>query len=247
LNESGSAFKYSLFLLNTMSEINNNIELIKYLSNFITENRLNLFEKLIGLRTRYFTIVLEDIFQPHNSNAVLRTCDCFGIQDVHIIENQNSYKINPDVAVGSAQWLTLYHYNSEKNNTPAAIKSLREKGYRIVATSPHSHSTRLEDFDVEKGPFALFFGSELPGLSNDVLDNADEHLAIPMYGFTESLNISVSAAICIHFLAYRLRNKHFSFGLSENEKNELFVSWLKTSIKHSDKIISDYYNKKAKG
>ncbi|HQP05064.1 MAG: RNA methyltransferase [Bacteroidales bacterium] len=229
-----------------MDKFNENILLIKYLSNFITNNRLHLFEKLITHRTRYFTIALEDIFQSHNANAVLRTCDCFGIQDVHIIENRNTYKINPDVALGSAQWLSMHHYNSSTDNTPSAVETLRKKGYRIIATSPRNESTTLGDFDITRGPFALFFGSEVNGLSPYVLNNADEHLSVPMVGFTESLNISVTAAICIHFLSHKLRSSKVDFRLSEADKAEVFIGWLKASIKRSEKIVAEFYKTEQK-
>lgn len=215
-------------------------ELIQYLSEFVTKERFSLFNKTIKERTQYLTVVLEDIFQPHNASAVLRSCDCFGVQDVHIIENKNEYSVNPDVALGSSKWLDLYKYNSEKNNTLNAINSLKEKGYRIIATTPHTDDVNLEDFNIEKGKFALMFGSEQPGLSNIAMENADEFLKIPMYGFTESFNISVSAAICLHHLSWKLKQSDIEYKLSEPEQDEIVLKWLKRSIKDSETIIRKY-------
>jgi tRNA (guanosine-2'-O-)-methyltransferase len=214
-----------------------NENLIEHLSQFISERRLQLFDKLLDLRTRYLTVVLENIYQAHNASAVLRSCECFGIQDVHIIEDLFEYKISPDVALGSNKWLNLYRYNRETGNTENALRSLKEKGYRIAATTPHKNDCNLEDFNLHKGKTALVFGAELKGLSTRALDLADEFVRIPMVGFTESLNISVTAALCIHHLAYKMRkDETIGWKLSQSEKQEIKLAWLRNSIKKSELI-----------
>ena len=210
---------------------------IEYLRQFVTEHRWNLFQQVIESRTRYITVVLEDIYQPHNASAVLRTCDALGVQDIHIIENRNEYRVNPDVALGAQKWLSLHKYNGKENNTLDAIEHLRSKGYRIVATTPHRNDVELKDFDLTGGKVALFFGSELPGLSEDVLDNADEYLKIQMYGFTESFNISVSAAIILHYLTAKLREADLPWRLSDHEKKEVILQWLKNSVRNADALL----------
>ncbi len=217
-------------------------ELIEYLSQFVTENKNNLFQKNIKWRTHYLTVVLEDIYQPHNASAVLRTCDCFGIQDVHIIENQNEYTVNPDVALGSNQWLTLNKYNSEDNNTVSSINKLKKEGYRIIATTPHINDTNLNDFDLSKGKAAFCFGTEQRGLSESLLDMADEFVKIPMYGFTESFNISVSAAIILSNLTSKLHNSEIKWQLSEKEKNDTLISWYRNTIKDDNGVIKNFKN-----
>jgi len=217
-----------------------NSELIKYLSGFVTPRRWKNMEKTIHYRTRYITVVLEDIFQPHNASAVLRTCECLGIQEVHIIENKNQYNINPDVVMGSDKWLTLIKYNNEVFNTPIAIKELRKKGYRIIATSFSKKATPLEVFNPSDNPCAIFFGTELTGLTAEVLDQADEHINIPIYGFTDSYNISVSAAIVLYDLLKRLRQSKAPWQLSETEMEEVLLQWLKNSIKRSDLLIEEF-------
>ncbi|MCF8112120.1 MAG: RNA methyltransferase [Desulfobacteraceae bacterium] len=212
-------------------------KLIKYLSGFVTQNRLDTFERVLEHRTRYITAALENIFQPHNASAVLRSMDCFGIQDAHIIENDYEYRINPDVALGASNWLTLIRYNSGPDNTNAAIANLRSLGYRIVATAPHVRNVSLPDFDLHKGRVALFFGTELEGLSETVLSNADEFLRVPMYGFTESFNISVSAAIVFYELIGKLERSALNWRLSEEEKQELRLQWLRQSVKRPDLLI----------
>lgn len=210
---------------------------IEILKEFMTENRYERFENVLQNRTRYATVVLEDIYQPHNASAVLRSCELFGVQDVHIIENLNEYSVNPDVAVGASKWLNLYKYNKLENNTLDAINTLKKDGYRIVATTPHTNDVELKQFDVTKGKFALVFGSEMPGITDVVLDNADEFLRIDMYGFTESFNISVSVAIILHELIERMHKSDVIWKLSEAEKNAIILRWLKSTVKDADNIL----------
>ncbi len=219
-------------------------ELIQHLKQFVTDNRLEVFEKVLNNRTRYITVALEDIYQSQNASAVLRTSDCFGLQDVHIIENKNQYNINPDVTLGSSKWLNLKKYNELENNTIEAINSLRGNGYRIVATTPHSKDVDLENFDLTRGKVALFFGTELRGLSELMIENADEYLKIPMYGFTESFNISVSAAIILHHLTSKLRISEIDWRMNSDEKEELMFQWLKKTIKSSSMLIQEFLSKK---
>jgi tRNA (guanosine-2'-O-)-methyltransferase len=220
-----------------------NVDIIKYLENFLSERRKNLISSIVKHRTKYITVVLEDIFQSQNASAVLRTCDCFGIQDIHIIENNNKYQINPDVALGSNKWLSLTKYNAGENNSLQALHFIKELGYRIVATTPHKGSVELEKFDLDKGKIALFFGTELKGLSKEIINNADEFIRIPMFGFTESFNISVSAAIILHHLTYKLRNSLINWKLTDEEENVIKYEWLKNSIKNSDKIEKVFISK----
>lgn len=217
-------------------------KLISYLSGFITENRKARFDEIINYRTRYMTIVLEDIFQPHNASAVLRSCDCFGVQDVHIIENNNQYLLNPDVALGSSQWLTLNKYSKENNNTKSCLVQLKKQGYKIIATMPHENGKMLEDLDINQ-KFALVFGTEMQGLTSDAIEMADEFVKIPMFGFTESLNISVSAAICMHYLTLKLRKSTIEWTLSEAEKNDIQLEWLRNTISKVELIEKDYLKK----
>lgn len=222
-------------------------ELIAYMEGFVSQRRAELFDEIVDRRTRYLTVVLEDIYQSQNASAVLRTSDCFGIQDVHIIENCNEYNINPDVALGSDKWLDMHKYNSLESNTLEAYARLREKGYRIVATTPHSKDVMLDDFDLSKGKSAFVFGTELKGLSEEAIAEADEYIKIPMYGFTESFNISVSAAIILSHLTTRLYKSEIKWQLSEVEKMELKLQWLRKSIKSSAQLERQFLSRINKG
>ncbi|MDR2563757.1 MAG: RNA methyltransferase [Prevotellaceae bacterium] len=209
-------------------------EQIEYLSGFALSRRVSMFRRRLAERTRYLTVCLENIYQSQNASAVLRTCDAFGIQDVHILENINAYNINPDVSLGSEKWLTLQRYSV----TPTvALEQLRAKGYRLIATCPSEKGLSLDEFDVSAGKCALIFGSELTGLSDEALSCADEFLYIPMRGFVESLNISVSAAIILHALSSNLRAHKVCWQLSEDESEELMLQWLKLSVKSSKRLL----------
>ena len=217
-------------------------QLYSFLSGFISENKKNKFEEIILQRTRYLTVVLEDIFQPHNASAVLRSCDCFGVQDVHIIENKNKYEINPDVALGSSKWLSLYRYHEAENNTKACLQQLKDKGYRIIATTPHEEDTSPENLPLGQKT-ALVFGTEMEGLTEDVLYMADGYVKIPMYGFTESLNISVSVALLVRCIIERLHDSDISWQLSPSESLDIRIAWSKSVIKKADVLEREFLRK----
>jgi tRNA (guanosine-2'-O-)-methyltransferase len=215
--------------------------LINYLTSFLTDSRLEGFRRVLNDRTRYLTVVLEDIYQSQNASAILRTCDCFGIQDVHIIENTNKFQVNVNVVRGATQWLNLYHYHSGANNTLDAIHALKDKGYRIIATSPHKNDIDLHHFDLELGKTALVFGTERRGISSEVIENADGFLKIPMLGFTESLNVSVSAAIILHWLTTQLQTKNIDWRLNDAEKQDVILQWLRSTLKHVHLLEQEYF------
>jgi tRNA (guanosine-2'-O-)-methyltransferase len=215
-------------------------KLLNYLESYLTDKRKNLFKKVLESRTRHFAVVLEDIFQPHNASAVVRTADIFGVQDVHAIENRYTNKVSRHVAKGSQKWITSKRYKSDGDNTQTCLDNLREKGYQIIATTPHNDSCLLQDFDVTKKS-AFVFGVEAEGVSDFVKEQADGFLKIPMVGFTESLNISVAAAIILQDVTTKLRNSSVDWQLSQEEKEELYFNWVKKTIKNVDKIEKHYH------
>jgi len=229
-----------------ISDLQKRKKLLNFLLTFISDNKVKKFEEKIQYRSRHLTIVLEDIYQPHNASAVLRTCDCFGIQDVHIIENMNIYEVNPDVALGSSKWLSLIKYNKETNNTSSCLNSLKNKGYKIVATSPHKDDFTPETLPLEQKT-ALVFGTELEGLTDNAKEMADAYVRIPMYGFTESLNISVSAALLLFTLSERLRKSAIEWHLSEEEKTNIMLQWARNVVKRSETVEREFFRKIEKG
>ncbi|MCD6596250.1 MAG: RNA methyltransferase [Bacteroidales bacterium] len=217
---------------------------IEYLSGFISERRLALFKEILVKRTRYISVVLEDIYKSHNASAVLRTCDAFGVQDVHIIESKNQFELSTNVTIGSDKWLSIKKYNESRHNTVKTFNRLREQGYRIVATTPHFKSSSLQEFDLGKAKVALVFGSELKGLSEEALNNADEYLYIPMVGFSESLNVSVSAAVILNTLSSKLRQSDVNWKLTKEEQLELLEGWLLKTLKQPDLYLKKYFGDK---
>jgi len=220
--------------------INTKKSLIEYLSGFTTSQRLQKINDVLDRRTRHLTVVLEDIYQPHNASAVLRSCDCFGVQDVHIIENEHSFSTKTGVTIGADRWLTLYRYREpDIDNTETCISRLKEEGYQIVATTPHGTDRVIGDLPADMKT-ALLFGTELDGLSRGALILADEQVKVPIYGFSESYNISVSAALCLYDITERMRKLDFSWGLSENEKISLRLKWLKHSVRAADQLVERF-------
>lgn len=213
--------------------------LTDYLEGFVSERRKGRLVEVLAERTNHLTVVLEDVYQSHNFSAVLRSADIFGIQNIHFIENRNKYKISEDVSMGSTQWLTLNRYQKFENNTRECITQLKNKGYRIVATSLNERSVTLDQLKVDK-PIALIFGTELTGISEDVQDMADEFVYLPMFGFTESFNISVCAALCMHELSTKIRSQVPDYKLTDAERKEIYLEWLKVSVKKHDLMIKEF-------
>lgn len=207
------------------------------LRRFVTDHRWERMTTVLAARTRYLSVAVEDIFQPHNASAVLRSCDAFGVQDVHIIENRNHFHVNPGVELGTAQWLSLFRYRHAPRATEEAFDALRQRGYRVVATTPHTNDVTLPDFDLARGPAVLVFGTEKEGLSDAALAAADEFVRIPMHGFVESLNISVSAAICLQQLTGALRDTSIAWRLQQHERAVILNRWLRRSVRQAEQIV----------
>ena len=217
-------------------------KLYNYLSQYISDNKRQLFEQNIQHRTRYLTVVLENLFQSHNASAVLRTCDCFGIQDIHAIENTNHFEVNADIALGASKWLTINKHNEkDQNNTLNCYECLRKQGYKIIATTPHTKDCTIEKLKLNQKT-ALVFGTELEGLSKTAIDNADGYVKIPMYGFTESFNISVSASIFLFYLTQKLKKSKINWKLSEEEMLDIKIDWVKSVVKKPELIIERFLN-----
>jgi tRNA (guanosine-2'-O-)-methyltransferase len=212
-------------------------KLVEYLEMNLTENRVKRFNKVLNNRTKHFTVATEDVYQLHNTSAVMRSCDVFGIQELHVIEEQNVKRIDREIAMGAQKWVDLIRHHSTKE----AITAVKAQGYQIVATTPHENDSNLADFDYTKKS-CFFFGRETQGLSDEVINHADCFLKIPMVGFTESLNISVSAAIILQDLTQKLRASNIKWQLSETEKLEKRFDWCKKSIKSFDNILERYLN-----
>lgn len=215
--------------------------LIDYLREFVTENKMEIFSAVLPTRTRHITIALEDIHQPHNASATVRSCDLFGIQDLHVIENRNRYTLSPGVSVGASKWVTMRRYSERgADNTAACIDSLRASGYRIVATTPHKNDVLLPDLPIDQ-PLALLFGTEETGLSERALEMADEFVKIPQVGFTESFNISVSVALVLYELTQRLWKSEIKWHLGDEEQKILLLTWMQKTLARFPQLVKAFF------
>ena len=214
---------------------------LEFLENILTDNRKERFANVLANRTNHFTVAMEDVFQLHNTSAVMRSCEVFGVQQLNVVEEKFGKSIDKEIAMGAQKWVDVNRFE----NISSCILDLKSKGYQIIATTPHENDCMLDDFDISKKS-AFFFGTERDGLSEEVLKNADGFLKIPMVGFTESLNISVSAAITLQNLCSRLRKSDIQWQLSEEEVLAKRLQWAKNSIKDIKRIEARYYEENPK-
>ncbi|MBK5279147.1 MAG: RNA methyltransferase [Bacteroidia bacterium] len=218
-----------------------NQRLSDHLAQFISEHKKTSLEKVLENRTRYITVVLEDIFQSQNASAVVRTCECMGLQDIHVVESKSAYSVNKKVIKGANKWIDLIRYKAKaSNNIGDCFKNLKEKGYRILVTEPDAEGSSIDEILVTDQPLAIVMGNELDGASKYALQHADVKVKIPMYGFTESLNISVSAAICLNTLVPKLRQSAVDWQLSLAEKEFIRLQWYRKIVKRSEIIEKEF-------
>lgn len=214
------------------------VALIPYLEQFVMEERKDRLKSVLANRIDHMQVVLEDVYQAHNASAVVRSADCFGVQYLHFIEDRNKYKISGDVALGASQWVNIKRYK----NTKEALIELKNNGFKIVATTPHENDRTIYELDVTE-KFALVFGTEKEGITTEVEAFADEFVKIPMMGFTESFNISVCAALCMHELTRRIRQTVPTAYLSSDQRERIYLQWLVQTIKKGDLIVKDFLSK----
>jgi len=217
--------------------MNTTQQLIDFLGDYVTENKKGKMDAALAERTRQISVVLEDIYQPHNASACLRSCECLGVQDVHIVERRNNYRPNNGVSLGSSKWLSMHRYHS----IGAAIETVKSRGYQVVATTPNVDGHDLSSLPLDK-PVALLFGTEEEGLSDESLAAADTTLRLPMYGFTQSYNISVTVAICLSRLVERLRTEELDWKLSAEEKQKLTLEWYRRIVRRHELLEEQFWN-----
>lgn len=215
-------------------------KLLTYLETYLTPQRKARFDQVIAQRTNFLTVAIEDVYQLHNTSAVVRSCDAFGIQKVHVVEERYEKRLDENIAMGAQKWVDIHRYPTTNN----CIKSLREQGYSIVATSPHKKAVTANSFAFNQKT-ALFFGTEWNGLTDTVLAQADSFLHIPMLGFTESLNVSVSVAVLLQQLTQKLRASNLPWQLNKEQLLATRLQWTKNSIKNVEGIISHFKNQNA--
>ena len=208
-------------------------ERLDYMTQFITEERRDVLRRTLAQRTHYMRIMTENMFHPQNASAIMRHCEAFGIQQIHTVEDLCRFDPSVNIVRGTQKWVDIEHHDTTKE----ALAALKAEGYRIVATTPHRCSSTPETFDVTKGKFALVFGTEHAGISDEVIEAADEFLMIPMCGMVESLNVSASAAILIYMLSERIRQQTDNWQLTEAESLKLLTRWTMSSVRDYERIL----------
>lgn len=216
-------------------------QLFNHLGQFVSEHKKSFATKVLDQRTRYATVVLENIYQSQNASAVVRTCECMGLQDIHIVENTAKYQLNVRVLKGADKWINLERYRAKGvNNTEICFNRLRSEGYRILVADPCEDGIPIEDINPDKGKLAFVFGNELRGVSDYAMNHCDQKIRIPMYGFTESLNISVSVAICLNTVLSRLRTSFTDISLTDQEKDFIKLNWYRKMIRKSEIVEREF-------
>ncbi len=216
------------------------LKVITYLKEFVSPERYRLFEEKLAERTRYASVLIENVYQSHNASAIIRTCEALGFQDVYVYERKNTFSPNDEIALGAEKWLNIHKYNQQQHSFADVINLLKAKDYRIIATTLHRESVSLYDFSLAKGKCVFLFGTEKEGLSDEAIQLSDEYLKIPIYGFTESFNVSVSVGIIMSHIARQLRQLKIPYQLTIAEQEEIMIQWLTQSIPSGEKILKRF-------
>lgn len=192
----------------------------------LTPNRRELLQKVVDQRVRHFTLVLEDLKDPHNISAVIRTCEVFGFQDVHVISEVNPYRVGRSVLKGSYKWLDIYSYARRAR----CLRGLKERGYQVaVASTSAGDAVPLDAIDFTR-PTAFYLGSESMGNHPDTLAAADLRFRIPQYGLTESMNVSVCAGVLVATLDRWLKDRgRENFRLPDADREALLAAFYERS------------------
>ncbi len=211
---------------------------VEVLRPFVSEHKQELTERILEDRTRAITVVLEDIYHPQNASAVIRTCECFGIQDLFFIEDKHLNETSPRVVQGSDKWMTLRTYRKTDyiNPTEQVLKDLKSRGYTLYGTSLGENSVDIDEVPLHE-KCALVFGTELTGISQTVQEYSDYQVRLPMYGFTDSYNLSVSVALALQTIIKRFKQKYSHWSLSTEEKELLRLDWFKKVVNRAELIL----------
>lgn len=223
----------------------NNKEIIEELKEFVLPERFLTFQKVLSQRTRYISLLIENVYQSHNASAIVRTAEALGIQDLYVYERKNNFNPNEEISMGAHKWLNIHRFCENSISTTELITNLKNKGYRIVATSLHDKATDIESLDLLKGKIMFLFGTEKEGLTEEIKNHADEFIKIPMVGFTESFNVSVSVGIILYSMITKLQKSKINYRLPEEEIEKLMIDWLVKSIPMGDKVLQRIIKKGA--
>ena len=200
---------------------------------FVTAARLARMRQVLAQRLAWFTVVLDNLFDPHNISAVLRSCDAFGVQNVHVIESVETFKVNREISMRADKWLTLHRWRSFAECRTA----LKRRRFTLLATSVAADALPLDAAPCDRR-VAVVLGNEHRGVSEATRAACDGVVTIPMHGFVESLNVSVAAALVIAGCAGRMRRAGRQVLLSPRERSAVWNTWMRQQVKHPDQVLA---------
>ncbi len=217
-------------------------EKIAFLESLLSEKRLERIKEVIDYKIQNITIVLDNLLDSHNTSAILRTAEGLGIKDVYIIEKDYQFEINKGITKYSHKWLDLHRF---KDYEPC-VKELKKREYKIFIANVGEKSLKLTDIEIKPdNKYAFVVGNEHGGISGEILKYADYEFTIPMYGFTESFNVSVASAIILSHTTYLYRKAlQQKSDLTEQQKEELYFDFLKKAVKNSDILLKSFDKRK---
>src|SRR5688572_15461143 len=205
------------------------LEIIRALEPLLTDERRARIDTVLSERTRAVVPVLDGLYDPHNVAAVLRSADAFGAQEVHIIEGEEPLLASQRVTQGADRWLDVVRHRDPR----ACVRGLKERGYAVYAAM--MDGTLEPDALAAIPRVALVFGSEHTGVSDAVLEQCDGRYTIPMRGFSQSLNVSVAAALTLYSAT---RGRGGDLGDAERESLRARFMWL--SVDEARAIVAEH-------
>ena len=201
------------------------------LRSLLGQERLARLEEVLAQRTRHLAVVLENLYDAHNLSAVLRTADAFGVQEVHVVDAEGDFAISRKISLGAHKWLDIVVHSGETASEDC-VTALRDRGFRMMAATLAPGAVALGDLDLS-GRVAFVFGNEHEGLTEAMARACDSAYVIPMRGFVQSFNVSVSAAITLQ----HARSARAWPGLEEADAASVLEDWMGKSIKQSARIL----------
>lgn len=213
-------------------------QIFEYLKQFLTEKRLYKIQYFSERSSDFVLPIIGDVYQFRNAAAIVRSVEACGFHKVVALEEENIFEPNLRVTKGADTWVEV----EKMSHQISSLQKIRERGYKILAVSPERNAKLLPDYNI-KEPTALVFGTEKEGVSEEFLDFADETLAIPMYGFTESFNVSVAAAICMYDFKQKLIKSDLDYFLKDEKLLQTRIRWAVNSIRSGEEILNQYLKK----
>lgn len=207
----------------------------EYLKQFLTEERLQKIEHFAPESSDFILPVVEDVYQFRNAAAIVRSVEACGFHKVVALQEEYSFEPNLRVTKGADTWVEV----EKLPRNMESFQDIKNRGYKIVAVSLENNAKMLPEYEI-KEPIALVFGTEMEGVSQEILDFADETLAIPMYGFTRSFNVSVAASICMYELKQKLIKSDIDYKLNEEKLLRKKILWAVNSIRSGQQIFDKY-------